>query len=1724
MPLSTLNLKFGMDLAEITSGVNKMEKELGRITKSIKDVQTGVAAGMAAIGAGMVFKKIVDGAVDAQKSMAQVQVAIKSTGGAAGMSAVEIDKMANAMKRQTGIDDDLIKSMASVLLTFTKVGKEVFPQATKAIIDMSVRMGGDLQGAAVQVGKALNDPIKGMTALSKVGVSFTENQKAAVKQMVETGHAMDAQKLILKELQTEFGGAAAAARDTLGGALQAMQQNIDDAVDSLNGSEGLREAVEFVNVVLEDFTDYMTGLRQPTSQASKDIAAIGKVLNDVGGFFRGFANVMINGWRDALGAVSAFYKGMTDVGVALSRLISVVPALGGIGKAIKLAFPQFDLLGKAASFAGQRIKEAASKDNFQYFDSAVERSKKKMLELAAAAKNVKGPSGSTGNDGDHLTKAQIAAAKKAAAELKKEEKTIHDVIAAYAQKNVELQASLDKNKGIAEQMAAEKKISDQINVPLKERLTAIAEIGRLSRERLEIEKKIAIEGEKVKLTDYLAGLEDANQKIRNQLAGQKELNPLIAAEQKIRELVKIGLGENLALQEEIRKKAQEQVDLLKEVDHQAALKELKGISDEQQKQVEQLRLKLNGEEDLIGLYEQEKKIRENINLSDDEKNKAIASGRDAAAQVKQLTNSLEAQQDTIKDITGSSDSYKKKIDNLSAALRIGRINSKQWDDAAKDLWEAQKKNSNQASDFSNKMSEGFSKALSGTKSLKAGLLDLAKTSALLVAQEFMFKPFERGVKGLANKFFGGGDNLAKPVNPLTGPQALPTLANNVKPVGSTDGFGTADSTNLYSASSTLQEIRDLLKKQGDALASSVTKTSGGILGLPPMEPLGGGRLSTGNSNTSEDALFKAWEKRMKRSGGSGKDANGAGIEDFEYYSQQLDRATAAQKLGVVKEATNTFKGISNGLNDSLKKLTKPISESAMKVFSPEGGLFSGLKSAFAGIASSIGNAFNGLFSGLKTSIGGMFGNLFGGSGSGGLLSGIGKAVGSLGSSLMGSVSSWFGGGASGGGNLLSGLGKAAGSIGSSLGASLGSWGSLFGIGKREWGGNVNGGSPYLTGENGPELFVPSSSGYIMNNGATRSMFGQYGGMGGGDQYSAALSDIGGYQRQLQSGLTQDGKQLGYWDRQELSQKVQDKYKYTMNWNSGDERMLAQVSDDMAKAQARAWLQNPTKYNGVVNDNEYARMTLRAQYGTGAVDVAVAGGRVSWGAGDQMGVWLDQAAQLGVPIPRQLRDKAEFDAKNWSNSQSTFNPTGNMDPFNWIGRGSYHSQGMGAGEGNTNNGAVYGGDFWDTNSGANGSERMDAMGGKDFMWQKFHGFKGSGYENVKDMWQKFHSGNYSYGGGNYVGDKNYGKTTKNFAFQGPTNGGPSIGGIATPNYGDGPGRGSTYEINDDGTMSPIGGYSSGYEDWMKRTLQGKYAQGHSQKERDDALFNATKADQIADTNRLRKQLGNPNYEPELGTIAALKQYMKKFLANSNSAFTGDRKNNGGFTSADLIGKQEGLNRDSWAARKNTQIYDNQRMGEYLNQIMEPLDGSGLRRIESHMTGTVSGGAVGSGRLSTSLGNDVFDSQNYGYSGSASARLNSSQRMNTQYKNFAEGYGDGVIGARLGAFTGQTAPKGGWSIRGYEFGGRPEPGVPSWVGENGKELFVPDQAGRIIPNNQLNRGANIQLINNTGVQMAKPRYEQKSDGSIGLYLSAAGANLARGGVMAAGSSQVGKTVNR
>lgn len=192
-----------------------------------------VALAAATVGAVAFGVSAVKAFTESENAMAQTNAVLKSTAGVAGVTAKTVTDLANSLQKQTRYSDESIRSAENMLLTFTNIGKKTFPDATKAVLDMSTAMGTDLQSTAIQVGKALQDPVRGATALQRVGVRLSESQKTLIQNLVNAGDAAGAQAIILKELQTEFGGSAVAAGQTFAGQLDILKNQLGEVQEGM---------------------------------------------------------------------------------------------------------------------------------------------------------------------------------------------------------------------------------------------------------------------------------------------------------------------------------------------------------------------------------------------------------------------------------------------------------------------------------------------------------------------------------------------------------------------------------------------------------------------------------------------------------------------------------------------------------------------------------------------------------------------------------------------------------------------------------------------------------------------------------------------------------------------------------------------------------------------------------------------------------------------------------------------------------------------------------------------------------------------------------------------------------------------------------------------------------------------------------------------------------------------------------------------------------------------------------------------------------------------------------------------------------------------------------------------------------------------------------------------------------------------------------------------------
>jgi len=252
-----------------------------------------VGAGVGLLGAQMAGG--VKSAIDYAAAQKQTEAVIKSTGGAAHVSVKDVQSYAATLEGVAGVSDDMVISGENLLLTFTSIrneagkGNDIFNQATKTSLDLSLALGQDMKSSAIQVGKALNDPIKGVTALQRVGVSFTESQKKQIKTLVDSGHTLQAQKLILAELNKEFGGASKAAGESFAGAMGRAKNALSDVWRSV-GFLLLPKLTQLGNWLagtgvpaLQVFFDVLTGQRKISefSGGMQRVAAVAMTVRNI---------------------------------------------------------------------------------------------------------------------------------------------------------------------------------------------------------------------------------------------------------------------------------------------------------------------------------------------------------------------------------------------------------------------------------------------------------------------------------------------------------------------------------------------------------------------------------------------------------------------------------------------------------------------------------------------------------------------------------------------------------------------------------------------------------------------------------------------------------------------------------------------------------------------------------------------------------------------------------------------------------------------------------------------------------------------------------------------------------------------------------------------------------------------------------------------------------------------------------------------------------------------------------------------------------------------------------------------------------------------------------------------------------------------------------------------------------------------------------------------------
>lgn len=254
---------------DLTAALNRSEKKVEKFAektdrlgdrvgnmygKSLKNI---AAYGVGLFGVTKAVSFVVGEINESQQASQQLNAVLTSTGGIAGVTAGQVNNLGTQLAQMSNFSDDAIISASALMLSFTNVSSNVFPRAMQSAVDLATAMNIDLKGAIIQIGKALNDPVRGMTALSKAGVQFNESQREAIANAIDNKDILSAQLIILEELARQMGGSAAAAADTFAGSVI----DLKDALGNL--AEELEPVVDLVTRAVNGFTSMARAITSP---------------------------------------------------------------------------------------------------------------------------------------------------------------------------------------------------------------------------------------------------------------------------------------------------------------------------------------------------------------------------------------------------------------------------------------------------------------------------------------------------------------------------------------------------------------------------------------------------------------------------------------------------------------------------------------------------------------------------------------------------------------------------------------------------------------------------------------------------------------------------------------------------------------------------------------------------------------------------------------------------------------------------------------------------------------------------------------------------------------------------------------------------------------------------------------------------------------------------------------------------------------------------------------------------------------------------------------------------------------------------------------------------------------------------------------------------------------------------------------------------------------------
>lgn len=309
-----------------------------------------VAAGVAVAAAATVKfgADAVTAAQEAQVADKRLQEIATSMGlvdGAYAGGIQRLNEYSTALSKNLGVEDESIKAVQAKLLTFKQLGKTInesggaLDRATQAAYDLAAAGFGSAETNAIQLGKALQDPVKGLTALGRAGVTFTAAEKERIKALMESGKVQEAQNLVLQAIEKQVGGTAAAtatAADKMKVAFGELQESVGVALLPV-----MQEFATTLTPIFEQLQGPLTQVAQQVAGAlSQAFAAISPLLPTVATALGQIAGVIGQALATAIRVLVPIITPMVEILASLATRIGPIlqPILEKIGQLLGKLF------------------------------------------------------------------------------------------------------------------------------------------------------------------------------------------------------------------------------------------------------------------------------------------------------------------------------------------------------------------------------------------------------------------------------------------------------------------------------------------------------------------------------------------------------------------------------------------------------------------------------------------------------------------------------------------------------------------------------------------------------------------------------------------------------------------------------------------------------------------------------------------------------------------------------------------------------------------------------------------------------------------------------------------------------------------------------------------------------------------------------------------------------------------------------------------------------------------------------------------------------------------------------------------------------------------------------------------------------------------------------------------------------------------------------------------